>query len=90
MIVFSISHAENISFEKQDNIQLYYGINALKEEFFCYIRCNKTGYKKMQEDYLNKASAKPEEYGQVIYKDYLAEPDDKAKEFLEKYLQQNS
>lgn len=43
----------------------------------------------MQEDYQNKLADTPESYGEVIYKDFSPEPDEKAKEFLKKWLVEN-
>jgi hypothetical protein len=89
-ILYTPTHAEKLSFEKNDNVQLYYGIEHTGEKFFCYIRCNLQGYKKMQEDFFNKKAAYPEEYGEIIYKDTIPSPDSKAKAFLADYLKNNS
>jgi hypothetical protein len=48
------------------------------------------GYKKMLADQEAKPFVKPEIYGEVIYKDFIAEPDAKAKEFLNKWLAENN
>lgn len=87
--VYTPSFAEKVKFGKNDSIMTYYGRNGLGVDFFCYIRCDFNGYRKMQDDYLNKNYAKPESYGSIIYKDYIPEPDEKAKEFLKNWLAEN-
>jgi len=86
---YTPTFAEKVKFGKTDKVMVYYGKNGLGEVFFCYIRCGLEGYKKMKEDYLNQASALPSSYGEVIYKDTIPEPDEKAKAFLKKYLAEN-
>ena len=87
---YRVNFAEKVNFEKNDYIQIYYGRNSLGVDFFYYIRCNIEGYKKMKEDYLNKIVTNPESYGEIIYKDQLSEPDEKAKTFLANWLKNNS
>lgn len=58
-------------------------------DFFCYIKCNYDGYQKINHDYLDKKSAVPSTYGEVLYADYLVDPDEKAKNFLADWLAKN-
>lgn len=83
---YTPTFAEKVAFGKEDKIMVYYGRNGLGAEFFCYIRCGLEGYRKMKDDYLTKASVLPESYGDILYKDYLPEPDEKAKAFLKAWL----
>jgi hypothetical protein len=76
-----------IDLQKNDYIMVYRGQNAIKINFFCYIRCNMEGYTKLQNDFKNKISDMPSSYGEVIYYDEIENPDIKAEEFLENYLQ---
>ena len=82
---YSPSFAEKVKFGKGDRVMAYFGKNSFGLEFFCYIRCDLDGYRKMQDDFLNNISATPETYGEVIYKDFIPEPDEKAKEFLKNW-----
>ncbi|MEZ5691017.1 MAG: hypothetical protein R3D71_05060 [Rickettsiales bacterium] len=82
--------AEKVKFGKSDAIMTYYGKNRQGEDFFCYIRCDFEGYRKMQEDYLNRTYATPESYGKVIYRDELPEPDAKAEKFLSDWVARNN
>ena len=85
---YTPTFAEKVKFGKKDSIMTYFGKNW-HGVFFCYIRCELDGYRKMQEDYQNKIADTPESYGEVIYKDFSPEPDEKAKEFLKKWLVEN-
>ncbi len=87
---FTPTFAEKISFGKTDKVMVYYGKNGLGDDFFCYIRCGLAGYAKMKNDYLTETSAYPEDYGEILYQDFISEPDEKAKEFLKKFLAENN
>jgi hypothetical protein len=88
-IKYTPTFAEKVRFGKLDNVMTYFGKNGLGKDFFCYIRCGLEGYKTMLEDFDNKITANPAVYGDIIYKDFIAEPDEKAKNFLEKWLAEN-
>ncbi|MEZ5691060.1 MAG: hypothetical protein R3D71_05290 [Rickettsiales bacterium] len=77
-----INFAEKVKFGSGESVVTYYGKNLLGESFFCYIRCDMDGYKKMKEDFLGKRHRNPESYGKIIYRDNIPEPDEKAREFL--------
>ena len=81
---------KRIEFQRNDWIMVYHGQDILRREFFCFIRCGLEGYTKMQNDFYNKTPALPAGYGQVIYKDYLPQPDEKAQAYLENWIKQNS
>lgn len=80
-----IPFTKRIEFETKDWVMTYRARDQYGRDFFCYIRCDIDGYTKMQTDWLNKKTAEPSSYGTVIYTDYLKDPDDKAKKFLESW-----
>ena len=80
---------EKVKFKKINKVMTYYGINGLGWQFFAYIVCGLDGYKKMQHDAENKLTANVTAYGEIIYTDFLPEPDDKAKAFLKQWLEEN-
>lgn len=66
---------------------LYRAINGDGRRFFAYIVCELNGYNKMLKDHeLGAKIDDLRQYGEVIYIDFIAEPDQKAQAFLEKYL----
>jgi len=87
---YALNFAKKIEFGKNDKVMTYYGTTASKdsrgEEFFCYIRCGLAGYRQMQDDFLHQTPALPETYGEVIYRDSIPEPDEKAIEFLNNWV----
>ena len=86
----TMSFAEKVWFGKNDKVVTYRASNSCGVDFFCYIRCGLAGYKKMQDDFLNKISDTPQSYGEVLYKDYLPDPDEKAREFLAIWARENN
>jgi len=82
---YAPSFAEKVKFGSGESIVTYFGKSLLGASFFCYIRCNIDGYRRMKADFLKKNYAKPEAYGEVVYRDYLPEPDEKAKDFLKNW-----
>jgi hypothetical protein len=83
------SFVERIEFGKTNSIMLYQGINGLGWKFFAYIVCGLEGYKKLQQDAQNKATTNINSYGEIIYTDFLPEPDEKAQAFLKQWLKEN-
>ena len=71
------------------SVMAYYGTDTNKRDFFAYIICDPQAAKRMYHNYQTRTQDKISDYGEVIYKDYISEPDDKAKEFLKKYLADN-
>jgi hypothetical protein len=82
---YAISFTDRVKLEKNDYIQIYHG-----HGFFSYVRCNADGFKRMHEDYLNQVPSRAADYGDVIYTDFIATPDDKAKTFLDNWLKESS
>jgi hypothetical protein len=87
---YTTTLVEKVQFGKNDTVMTYYAQNSASSPFFCYIRCELAGYKKMHNDFLNKIFATPESYGEVIYKDNVHTPDEKAKEFLRIWAEENN
>lgn len=85
-----IPFTQRIELEKNDYIMTYRACDKYGQDFFCYIKCDLQGYTKMQNDFLNKTAALPASYGEVIYTDFIKDPDAKAQEFLENWSAQNS
>lgn len=81
-----IPFAKRVEFEKNDSVMVYRAKDAKGRDFFCYIRCKLEGYKKMHEDFETRTAGKPSDYGEIIYRDFLKDPDQKAKDFLAEYL----
>lgn len=85
-----LSFAEKLRFEKTNKVMTYYGCTTLGRRFFCYVLCGLDGYQRMQADFTNRVATPPEQYGKILYKDYLEEPDEKAKAFLAQWLADNN
>lgn len=81
----SPSFADKVKFGKGESIVTYYGQNLLGTKFFCYIRCNMDGYLRIKSDFANGFYSHPESYGEIIYRDNIPEPDEKAKEFIKNW-----
>ncbi len=64
----------------------YRAKSAEGQDFFAYILCNKEQVIAMKSDFAAKRAATPESYGEVIYADFLPDPDEKAKAFLAAWL----
>ena len=89
-IAFTPSYTDRARLEKNFYIQTFYGVTSELQNFFCYIKCDMEGYRKMQNDFLNQISARPAAYGEVIYIDDIPEPNEKAKLFLQNWLKRNN
>lgn len=68
----------------------YKGITGDGAEFFAYILCNEAQVLQMRKDYETKTNRTLSEYGEVLYIDYIDEPDAKAKDFLNKWITENN
>ena len=82
----SISFVERIKFEKENSIIIYRGKNHVNQAFFAYILCDKNGLAKMRADHAGNITAQLNSYGKVIYGDDIADPDEKAEEFLGEFV----
>lgn len=85
-----LSFTERLNMEKNDSVMLYRGRNGAGQDFFAYIVCQRGGVEKMHKDYENGATVEDiSEYGEVVYLDYLVDPDEKAIAFLKEFVAEN-
>ncbi len=59
-------------------------------DFFAYIKCDELGLRRIHDDYDSGKGRPPEEYGEVIYRAPMTEPDQTAERFLKEYVLQNN
>lgn len=85
----TIPFTDLIQISNNNSIIRYSGTNQIGQQFFAYIKCTPDNAKLMYRDYAVKSSRDIKEYGEVIYVDFLAEPDEKAKTFLADWLKEN-
>jgi endoglucanase Acf2 len=86
----SISFTDLIKISNNESIVRYNATLTDGRSFFAYIKCNSTGAKLMFQDYETLTKRSITEYGEVIYTDFLSEPDEKAKSFLENWIKENN
>ena len=57
---------------------------------FSYVKCDRAGVEKMRKDYENNVAVSDlSVYGEVLYRDNIKDPDEKAKAFLRQWLADN-
>ena len=81
--------AEQVKLNQGKNLIMTYHGQIVGIDFFAYIKCREDGVKLMHEDFASNTGRALEEYGEVIYRDNIAEPDEKACKFLQEYLAAN-
>lgn len=81
-----LKFTERVKLNAGNDLIMTYRGQVGGQEFFAYIKCEEKGVKLMREDWETSTARKLEEYGEVIYKDNLKDPDEKALEFLKDYL----
>jgi hypothetical protein len=86
----TIPFTDLIQISNNQSIIRYTGANQSGQQFFAYIKCSPDTAKLMYRDYEANTSRNIAEYGEIIYRDFLSEPDEKAKAFLEQWLKKNS
>lgn len=82
-----LSFTEKLKLGDSEQVMLYQGITSELQPFFAFLRCDRRGIERLHQDF--EAQAKDVDinsYGQVIYLDFKAEPDDKAEGFLQAYM----
>jgi hypothetical protein len=84
-----IKFTDKILLESNNAVVTYHAKNGLGVDIFAYILCDAKQLAKMREDYSISKVMDMYEYGEVIYKDFIPEPDEKAKTFLKEYLKTN-
>jgi hypothetical protein len=86
----TIPFTELIKISGGKSVMIYSGVDGFGASFFAYIICTPDKAKLMFSDYENGIKRQLFFYGNPIYIDFIPEPDEKAKEFLQKYLAENS
>jgi hypothetical protein len=83
----TFSFVEKHAHRHVSNVMLYRGKDMQGRDFFAYLDCPPEGLARLREDE-EGASAMHDlaEYGDVIYLDFIAEPDAKAQTFLARYF----
>ena len=81
---------ENLKLETADLVMTYRAKTPEGKDFFAYILSNKEQVKTMKRNYAESKAVPPIYYGQVLYLDYLVDPDQKAKDFLKNWLAKNN
>ena len=85
----TIPFTDLIKISHNKSVMTYYGTSFDGRDFIAYIVCTPETAKLMYRDFSDKTSRAIAEYGEVIYKDFVSEPDDKAKDFLADYIKNN-
>jgi hypothetical protein len=85
----TLKFTERVKLNSGNDLIMTYRGQIAGEDFFAYIKCEEKGVKLMRQDWETSTPRKLEEYGEVLYRDTVIDPDDKAKEFLQNYLAQN-
>ena len=79
--------ARLIAKQLNSKVILYRATTKDGQDFYAYIRCNEKQARKMKQDFLEKTPCRDvADYGEVIYKTFGKNPDEKAKNFLSEYL----
>jgi hypothetical protein len=81
-----LSFVEKVAMGQGDSIMLYRGVTMSGKNFFAFLRCDRKGMDKLKQDSMHSEARDLNEYGEVIYMDFLSDPDKKAEEFLALYL----
>lgn len=81
-----LKFSEKITLETSDLVMIYRARGKDERDFFAYVFCDKDGVIAMKKDYAENQPGAPEQYGEVIYSDYITDPDEKARAFLKNWL----
>lgn len=81
-----ISFTERLKLSKGNQLIMTYRGAIDGRDFFAYILCDKRGVYLLHDDWGARKARAISEYGQVIYRDDLKDPDKKARDFLKHYL----
>ncbi len=86
-----LSFTEKLKLEGKKTLMLYRGRTVeTGREFIAYIVCDKEKAVKMYDDYDKSQKVDTiEEYGEVVYVDYIPDPDQKALDFIEEWKKEN-
>lgn len=84
-----LSFVEKVKLQTSKLVMTYRAKDERGEDFFAYILCDKKGVEQMKQDYIDQKAGAAKDYGEVLYADFVKDPDDKAKAFLRKWLEEN-
>ncbi len=82
----ALKFTERVKLNAGNDLIMTYRGQVGGQDFFAYIKCEEAGVKMMRGDYEDAVARKIEEYGEVIYRDNVKDPDEKAVQFLQDYL----
>lgn len=80
---------ERVKLKQGNDLIMTYRGQVMGVDFFAYIKCTEHGVKLMYSDYETSTPRALDEYGEVIYKDNITNPDEKAQKFLQEYIASN-
>ena len=84
-----LKFTEQIKLKNSKLVMLYNGVDTHGHKFFVYFLSNEKQVRLIREDYQKNTARTIGEYGEMLYSDYLPEPDSKAIEFLNKWIDDN-
>lgn len=84
-----LSSVETLKLRTSKLIMTYRARDERSNDFFAYILSDEAGVRRMKSDFLGQIAGAAKDYGEVIYADFVKDPDDKAKDFLKKWLKKN-
>lgn len=84
-----LKFTERVKLNAGNDLIMTYRGQVAGQDFFAYIKCNEKGVKLMREDWETSTPRQLDEYGEVLYRDNIVDPDEKALEFLKNYLAEN-
>jgi hypothetical protein len=84
-----LTFIEKIKLQDSKLVLLYQGKNKQGRAFFAYFLCDAAQVRLMREDVAAGNSRVISEYGEMLYSDYLPEPDENATIFLREWAEEN-
>jgi hypothetical protein len=84
-----LSFVEKVKLQNSKLVMTYRARDHEGRDFFAYIFADKDGVERMKKDYFDQKAGAAKDYGEVLYADYLKDPDEKARDFLKKWLEEN-
>lgn len=84
-----LSFVEELKLKDSKLIMTYRARDERGEDFFAYVFCDKEGVINMKRDYISQKSGAAKDYGEVLYADFIKDPNEKARLFLKNWLKEN-
>jgi hypothetical protein len=84
-----LTFVERIKLKTSKLVMTYRARTLDGRDYFAYILADEPEIKQMRADYDAKKPVRPDVYGEIIYQDYLKDPDEKAIAFLENWVAEN-